>query len=883
MNRYSIVINTESTALARNALAILDGAEVILEASDSAAASSGIATTQAAAAAVSASEAAVSVSVARSIFQSLGENYLGTSTTNPTVGGSGEPLAAGMSYFNTTAGEMRFYTGSTWESVGQSSSDAFASAEAASLSAAAAAASAATAGGHSTAAGVQATAADASAVAAAGAAAAADTSATEAANSAAAAAGSALSAAIGLSQGARTETTVQVTSTSGTPATLQSATEALAGMMRASDKAKLNAIEAGAQVNVPANLAQGERTTSTVQITSSSGTSATLQGATESLAGMFSAADKATLNLLSATFTATRTFRTRGELATWAASNTPLAGGVYLAGGQAYLGQTSATAIAGIPGVVPFGPTTPEHFGAVGNGSTDDTAAINAASAYWQAKVLPQVGGTPDTWNGEGRLLSSEFHFTGGAVYSVSSVDFTSINAPRNASIKGNGAILRGNTAGRCILDMIESRWMEVQDLVIQSISTTKARSGIQIGKRQDNTVGNNKFRNVKIVGYYTLAPMANFGSETTVHSCCEYIQQDTASGAYAVYADGMLRELPNTENLAIIAPGGGWPKRTSFTNNLYCDGTQIRNEGGGAALFCAVTRSHHIEKGCYLLTRNSHGIVMYQSSASATGPDGLTDENDDFSCEALIESAQLDVPTPGNIGLINTVRFIGDATATQIRGFKLSDWISAASNAILKNDTGAALTISDLDLRVPKHHPARTTVNFFSAGNNIHLRGNISTDAAATVNLGALASFTGTLHCGSFDALTALPPAGSLVIFSADDGATYTTGPFLPITSIIRRDGDATVTAIPSSTLTAATSFIALNVAGGGNITDIVNGTGTLGFMQVRIRSTGGAAVTFVHNTAKLRLKGGANVTLGVGYGSITFDQIATGVWQEV
>lgn len=74
------------------------------------------------------------------------------------------------------------------------------------------------------------------------------------------------------------------------------ATQTEAGFMSASDKTKLNGVAAGAQANVATNLAQGTRTTTTVPVTSSTGTSATLTAATTSLAGVMSSADKTKLD-----------------------------------------------------------------------------------------------------------------------------------------------------------------------------------------------------------------------------------------------------------------------------------------------------------------------------------------------------------------------------------------------------------------------------------------------------------------------------------------------------------------------------------------------------------------------------------------------------------
>ena len=67
-------------------------------------------------------------------------------------------------------------------------------------------------------------------------------------------------------------------------------------VMTAAERTKLSGIAAGAQVNVPTNIAQGTRTTTTVPITSSTGTGATLAAATTSLAGVMTAADKTKLD-----------------------------------------------------------------------------------------------------------------------------------------------------------------------------------------------------------------------------------------------------------------------------------------------------------------------------------------------------------------------------------------------------------------------------------------------------------------------------------------------------------------------------------------------------------------------------------------------------------
>lgn len=84
----------------------------------------------AAAAATSASDASTALTAAQaakaaaeaardltlSTYDQFDDRYLGTKTSNPTLDNDGNALVGGALYFNSTAGEMRIYTGSAWVS-----------------------------------------------------------------------------------------------------------------------------------------------------------------------------------------------------------------------------------------------------------------------------------------------------------------------------------------------------------------------------------------------------------------------------------------------------------------------------------------------------------------------------------------------------------------------------------------------------------------------------------------------------------------------------------------------------------------------------------------------------------------------------------------------
>ena len=94
-----------------------------------------------------------------------------------------------------------------------------------------------------------------------------------------------------------TDTSIELTSTTGTGVTLTEAVPTVtAGLLSGSDKNKLDGVEAGAEVNVDTDLGVANNTVSTLDITSSTGTDATIPAALTTAAGLMSAADKTKLD-----------------------------------------------------------------------------------------------------------------------------------------------------------------------------------------------------------------------------------------------------------------------------------------------------------------------------------------------------------------------------------------------------------------------------------------------------------------------------------------------------------------------------------------------------------------------------------------------------------
>jgi hypothetical protein len=145
-----------------------------------------------------------------------------------------------------------------------------------------------------------------------------------------------------IAEGTRTTTSVPITSSTGTGATLSAATTSLAGVMTSADKTKLDGIAAGAQVNVATNLGY-TTAASTGTVTSSTGTSATIPAATTSLAGLMTSGDKTKLDGIAAGATA-NTGTVTSVSGTGTASGLTLSGTVTTSGSLTLSGTVNSLA-----------------------------------------------------------------------------------------------------------------------------------------------------------------------------------------------------------------------------------------------------------------------------------------------------------------------------------------------------------------------------------------------------------------------------------------------------------------------------------------------------------------------------------------------------------
>lgn len=191
-----------------------------------------------------------------------------------------------------------------------------------------------------------------------------------------------------------------------------------------------------------------------------------------------------------------------------------------------------------------------KDFGAVGDGVTDDTAAIQAAIDYLKST---NIGGT--------------VYFPAGE-YSVSSIDASDFVAGFNKQLcligaGMNVARLIGNTNGAIILDCIGSNNLIIENIFIGTSGIT-AQCGILMARSAASPNCNGgRITNLSIDGSFSLASAISIAAETTTwiaprfsntnaanNYCCFYTS--TYNGIGVVSANGIPQVSSNTDNCMV-------------------------------------------------------------------------------------------------------------------------------------------------------------------------------------------------------------------------------------------------------------------------------------------------------------------------------------------
>lgn len=393
-------------------------------------------------------------------------------------------------------------------------------------------------------------------------------------------------------------------------------------------------------------------------------------------------------------------------------------------------------------------PTIPTYinvkdYGAVGDGTTDDTAAINAAFAAIRTAV------------DETDIYSPSYFvvFPYGNYKVTSSINATGI---RNLiwGIIGPGRIL-GQTSGVPVLDLTYSRYCTIRDLHVFGSATNSPNIGILVAVDNSGNVSDVHYLdNVSISGTYTTACLYNYGSEdlTAIKLVC-YNLHNSASSYCAVFTGH--NSLSATSSFKTINANTA----VSFNDVAVIHGDFRKAVAGPAIL---------MEKASGLALHDCYGVSLNDAVVVVNKP---SSDN----CNLL----HLDIHCEAGPSMVACVEFRGGSQ--DVYGFTFKDFAPQASTSVFRNGTGAtAVTLRGVDIHISGFQVAPASNVFSTAGAFTIHGGTVYIGNNTYNNITSLAAFTGIIETdtlGRFVARTSFDVNGTKVLGARDTGWTAMTG----------------------------------------------------------------------------------------------------------
>lgn len=225
-----------------------------------------------------------------------------------------------------------------------------------------------------------------------------------------------------------------------------------------------------------------------------------------------------------------------------------------------------------------------KDFGAVGDGVTDDSAAFNAAIAYFDG------------------LAGNR----GGTIYVPPGIYLAKIDASKAAADfehwinirgAGKGAVqIRPTATGDIIINMVGRNQMMISDLTVYAGDTYQAYAGIVMARRVSSPNCNkNALVNVDIIGNYSGALMFSVAAESCWFENCKFTVSSGGSNIALICGND-----PAAPNVNLVVPGIGDLQANANTNNYYVNCEFTSNQPGD---ICVLSKGGaHTFDGCTFL-----------------------------------------------------------------------------------------------------------------------------------------------------------------------------------------------------------------------------------------------------------------------------------------
>ena len=436
-------------------------------------------------------------------------------------------------------------------------------------------------------------------------------------------------------------------------------------------------------------------------------------------------------------------------------------------------------------------------FGAVGDGTTNDAAAIQAAIDH-----LKSISGNtrPTLVFGSEGGSRRQFKVT-------STLNFTQMRDV-GFIVDLNGSVLIGATNGQPVIDALDSEHIEFRDGSIFGQDTQTPNYGIQIGRGiSGQGAAYMSLRRINFTGSYTSACLLNSASEISRFEKCNFWNGDDTTGNACVIQDGR-RAVHVTSQFFTVTQAND--TISSHNDNLFtnCTFEKIDGVGDGYALKIYGTSRAHNFINCY--AQNANGATVYSSG-------------DHVGLELDLHCEQADLEN-------NIVIDAPNGSTSLWRDCIVKEYYMFCTDALIKGIGGTGnifftsceISVQDAALNKPVFNKNGTTVRYHG---KIYL-GNSPSNG--TYNLSTLDALNGDIFCSAGSTNLVLPSVGAFRVTDFNSVEQRQVGLQRFFGTLALEPGSSLT--VSAGVLTIPLTASRFSVSSGGNINSITVGSSDRG-----------------------------------------------------
>ncbi len=410
-------------------------------------------------------------------------------------------------------------------------------------------------------------------------------------------------------------------------------------------------------------------------------------------------------------------------------------------------------------GLMADGKLTVRRFGAKGDGTVDDSPAIQALVDHM--KTFINVGPI--------NTAAASITFEPGIYRIDTSINMTGIEAGHPYwYVDAKGAIFDSHVVGRNTFDLMGSRKCHWTGGQIVGDGTDLGLSGIFVGRDSSGTAADGHvFSGIEIRGYYSVASFWNCASEENTYYDVGIKQY--SDNAYCMIQDGATVFQPVSDYIAV--PTLGTPYAFNQSVHINAD---YRNTGAtGSAVYMSRAVSHRFIGSYLVVPAGGYGVYL------------------DFPSWGNMKNLDFDLHVESDPSAIFFLNADPSTNRADLSNFSYTEHNVRAIDNVFETSVGATqINFHNVDIAVDGVHPDGAGINWFSDPTIINLSGKIASFDVDHLQDFQGANISGTIHVKDHTIVTGLSTNGQTIVQDTTGMYPYS-GNWTPVISDAETGGN--------------------------------------------------------------------------------------------